>query len=144
MEAKYSIQKKIYQSALNHFKNEIHTLNAAEKLNQNTLGLEGWFRVELINAVEGKNLIEKICNKGADLKLSNNDYLVLKAATDFNFTYIINGIKNYPCLFLGKPRGKRENFTKEMLEFEFKKRTNAVVEMKRLQNNWYIGLIYNL
>ena len=38
----------IFECACNHFPHAIKPLSGIEKLNQPTLGLEGWFRVELL------------------------------------------------------------------------------------------------
>jgi|LSQX01.2.fsa_nt_gb hypothetical protein len=144
MDNKYQIQKKIFFIACDHFPNIIKTLSGIEKLNQRTLGLEGWFRIELAKAIEHTDFLVRICNRGADLKLKNGEYLELKAAANLNFNYILDGAKNHPCLFLGKPRGQNSDFCKEKIELEFKKRTNASIQINRLYNNWYIGLIYNI
>ena len=144
MDDKFQIQKEVSRYACEHFPTIIETLTGIEKLDQMTLGLEGWFRIELAKAIGQTDLLLKIRNKGADLKLKNNEYLELKAGADLNFHYILKGIKNQPCLFLGKPRGRISDFDKEKIELEFKKRTNAYFEIKRLKYNWYIGLIYKI
>jgi hypothetical protein len=47
MKNKNEIYDKIFRYACIHFPTVIHTLTGIEKLNQLTLGLEGWFRIEL-------------------------------------------------------------------------------------------------
>lgn len=132
----------IYYSALNHFRKVIDTLSAIEKLNQNTLGLEGWFRVELVKSLEGTKIIERISNKGADIKMIDGTELELKAAKDLNFGYLVNGAKNCPCLFLGKPRGKKKNLTMIQIKKELEEKANSKVLLEEIKENWYLGLIY--
>ncbi len=132
----------IFECACNHFPHAIKSLSGIEKLNQPTLGLEGWFRVELVKALENTTIVNKICNRGADLLLDNGDFLELKAAADLNFTYILQGIKETHCLFLGKPRSKRIIYEKEKIMTEFLRRVPTLdIKLQQLEDNWYIGLI---
>jgi hypothetical protein len=144
MEQKYPIQKEVFKIACSHFPKVIDTLTGIDKLNQLTLGLEGWFRVELAKALENTDLLMGIRNKGADLNLKGNENLELKAGADLNFHYILKGMEGQPCLFLGKPRGKLYNSNLEMIENEFEKRIKVYKEIFRLKNNWYLGLIYQI
>jgi hypothetical protein len=73
MKDKNEIYNKIFGYTCKHFPIVIHSLTGIEKLNQLTLGLEGWFRVELVKALENTKIVNKICNKGADLLLENGD-----------------------------------------------------------------------
>jgi hypothetical protein len=144
MSKEYSLQMEVFNYAVSHFPNVMHTLSSIEKLNQKTIGLEGWFRIELIKALEQTDIIEKVNKKGSDLRLKNANYLELKAGADLNFSYILKGVKQCPCLFLGKPRGKRENFLKEDVILEFKKRDLVEIKIERLEYNWYLGLLYKI
>ena len=67
----------------------------------NNIGIEGWFKVEVIAALNGK--VKKIQNKGPDLLMQDRTEIELKAATDLNTNYIFSGASKYnvPCLFLG-------------------------------------------
>jgi hypothetical protein len=143
MKNKNEIYNIIFEYACKHFPTVIHTLTGIEKLNQLTLGLEGWFRIELVKALENTTIVNKICNNGADLLLENGDYLELKAGADLNFTYILLGAKEQHCLFLGKPRFKRIIYNKEKIISEFVRRDPTLtVKLQPLKDNWYIGLIY--
>jgi hypothetical protein len=144
MSKEYSFQIEVFNYAVSHFPNVMHTLSSIEKLNQKTMGLEGWFKIELIKALEQTDIIEKVNNKGPSLKLKNDTYLELKAGADLNFTYILKGVKQCPCLFLGKPRGKRESFMEEDVTLEFKKRDGVEIIIERFQHNWNLGLLYNI
>ena len=64
-------------------------------------GIEAWFKVEVVAAL-GEEVV-KLNNRGPDLTLADGTLIELKAATDFNPSYLRNGaIKDsVPCLFLG-------------------------------------------
>ena len=67
-------------------------------------GIEGWFKVELVYAL--KALGEKVIalkNKGPDIILTEGLQIELKAATDFNPSYLRDGAlkDKVPCIFLG-------------------------------------------
>jgi hypothetical protein len=68
-------------------------------------GIEGWLKVEVVAAL-GRERVRKLCNDGPDLLLNDGTdagtRLELKAATDFNRTYILEPLTTYdvPCLFL--------------------------------------------
>lgn len=68
-------------------------------------GIEGWLKVEVVAALGER--VRKLCNDGPDLLLNDGTEagtrLELKAATDFNRTYILEPLTTYgaPCLFLG-------------------------------------------
>ncbi len=70
-------------------------------------GIEGWFKVEVVAALGGEIL--KLNNKGPDLTLIDGIDLELKAATDFNPSYLRDGAlkDNVPCLFLGNGEHKQ-------------------------------------
>ena len=65
------------------------------------VGIEGWFKVEVIAALGKK--VAALQNKGPDLLMDCGIEIELKAATDLNPSYIRNGVlrDNVPCLFLG-------------------------------------------
>lgn len=64
-------------------------------------GVEGWLKVEVVAAL--KNKVAELQNKGPDLLLKDDTAIVLKAGTDFNPAYFIEGSLKYncPCIFLG-------------------------------------------
>jgi hypothetical protein len=137
------IFNEIFKYACSHFQTAIHILTGIEKLNQTTLGLEGWFRIELVKALENTSIVNKICNSGADLLLENGDYLELKAAANLSFPYLLQGAKKQRCLFLGKPRYINIIYDKEKIISEFLRRDPTItVKLQPLKDNWYIGLIY--
>lgn len=64
-------------------------------------GIEAWFKVEVVAALGGE--VVKLNNLGPDLTLADGTFIELKAATDFNPSYLRDGAIKYcvPCLFLG-------------------------------------------
>ena len=64
-------------------------------------GIEGWLKVEVVSVLGNK--IIKLQNKGPDLLFTEDTQIEIKAATDFNLTYLRDGALKYnsPCLFLG-------------------------------------------
>lgn len=144
MESKYSNYYKILDIARNHFSKKMSTLKCIKELKQERLGLEGWFRIELVYAIkkDGNLEIIKIKNKGVDLEFSNGEYLELKAGVDLNVSYILKGADNQPCLFLGKPIWKTKKICKESIIKEFKNKADVTIKLEKLNDNWYIGLIY--
>jgi hypothetical protein len=74
-------------------------------------------KVEVVAALGER--VQKICNKGADLLLSDGTELELKAATDLNWIYILNGLDyGAPCLFLGDGSGNTRFLTTDHDDFE--------------------------
>ena len=102
------------------------------------MGIEGWLKVEAIAALGDK--VHKVRNRGPDLVLEDNIEIELKAATDFNPKYIIEGATKYQtlCLFLGDG-SDRNNIEKLRSEEAIK-----VVSAKIFGDNgneWIIGII---
>lgn len=64
-------------------------------------GIEGWLKVEVVAAL--RNKISELQNKGPDLLMEDDTEIGLKAGTDFNPAYFIEGSLKYncPCIFLG-------------------------------------------
>jgi len=64
-------------------------------------GIEGWLKVEVVAAL--KNKVAELRNKGPDLLMEDDTAIGLKAGTDFNAAYFIEGALKYncPCIFLG-------------------------------------------
>jgi len=64
-------------------------------------GIEGWFKVEIIAALE--DMVKALQNKGPDLLLKDGTRIELKAATDFHKGFFAGPIRKYnvPSLFLG-------------------------------------------
>lgn len=103
-----------------------------------SMGIEGWLKVEAIAALGDR--VQKVRNRGPDLVLEDNIEIELKAATDFNPKYIIEGATKYQtkCLFLGDGSDK-ENIEKLRSEEAIK-----VVSAEIFRDNgneWIIGLI---
>jgi hypothetical protein len=73
-------------------------------------GIEGWLKVEAVAALDAK--IKQVQNTGPDLELGDGTKIELKAATNFELSWIIDAGLKYkcPCLFLGdgKDRAKIE------------------------------------
>jgi hypothetical protein len=64
-------------------------------------GIEGWLKVEVVAAL--KNKVAELQNRGLGLLLEDGTEIELKAGTDFNPAYFIEGSFKYncPCIFLG-------------------------------------------
>ena len=64
-------------------------------------GIEGWLKVEVVAAL--RNKISELQNKAPDLLMEDDTEIGLKAGTDFNPAYFIEGSLKYncPCIFLG-------------------------------------------
>jgi hypothetical protein len=85
-------------------------------------GIEGWFKVETVAALHNSGVSIKVRNKGPDLLIGNLS-IELKAATNFEASYILGGVKKYrdkypslACLFLGRhpnPTNCREKLTQD-------------------------------
>lgn len=67
-------------------------------------GIEAWFKVETVAALDeiGEQVVS-LNNKGPDMTLTGGLQIELKAATDFNPSYLRDGSlkDSAPCLFLG-------------------------------------------
>ena len=64
-------------------------------------GIEGWFKVEIVAALGDK--VEKIQNKGADLKLTDGTEIEIKAAANFSKPWcIVDPVQKHgePVMFL--------------------------------------------
>ena len=64
-------------------------------------GIEGWFKVEIVAALGDK--VQKLQNKGADLKLTDGTEIEIKAATNFSKPWCIaDPLQKYggPVMFL--------------------------------------------
>ena len=104
-----------------------------------TIGIEAWFKVEVIVALDRS--VEHICGKGADLVLKTGERIELKAATDFNPEHIVHtGARKQlaPCLFLG-------NGQRPWDVSKFEKYGVNLVDHRPLNfidnNKWLVGLI---
>jgi len=103
----YNLQD-IFNLVLNHIKAEERkeSLKAIERYVNKGVGLESWFKVETVrilnNAGNREIEVKEIHGKGPDLKLNDGRRIELKATTDFNSRYIIEGLAydDCPCLFL--------------------------------------------
>jgi hypothetical protein len=64
-------------------------------------GIEGWLKVEIVAALKSK--VAELQSKGPNLRMEDNTEIELKAGTDFNPVYFIDGSLKYdcPCIFLG-------------------------------------------
>jgi len=103
----YNLQD-IFNLVLNHIKAEERkeSLKAIERYGNKGIGLESWFKLEIVrvlnNASNREIEVKEIHGEGPDLKLNDGRRIELKATTDFNSRYIIEGLAydNCPCLFL--------------------------------------------
>jgi hypothetical protein len=108
-------------------------------------GIEGWFKVETVAALHSSGVPIKVRNKGPDLLIGNLS-IELKAATNFEASYILGGVKKYRdkypslgCLFLGRhpnPTKCREKLAQD--------RNVQLVGYKAFsdgEHDWIIGLI---
>ena len=107
---------------------------------QNT-GIEGWLKVEAITALREK--VKEVRDIGSDLVLQvheNRIELELKAATDFNPSYIKKGATDHKtmCLFLGNGSDK-EKIEELMSDKDIKVVSHETFDVNG--NKWIIGMI---
>lgn len=71
--------KEIFTAVKERILDRIESINGLEVLN-NKISFEGWLKVEAINAINHK--IDRVQNRGADLKLYDGSKIELKASMD--------------------------------------------------------------
>jgi uncharacterized protein Veg len=143
----------------------ISSLSAIERFRNIGIGLEGWFKVEVVKALEREFEVEEIKGKGPDLKFRNGKRIELKAASDFNPSYIISGLtyENCPCVFLARVIKRNKKMKEEEIETELNKKGREGIYLKDdygrkksdnkknitlklvnkvcLKNNWFLGIV---
>ena len=102
------------------------------------VGIEGWFKVEVIHALRNVDPVLNPQNKGPDLVLREGVEIELKGGNGFNIKWYVSGLKyGVPCLFLGwtgVPTLKTDELKKAQM-FE-------TVGVKRLcGSGWHVGMI---
>jgi hypothetical protein len=103
-------------------------------------GIEGWLKVEAVAALG--DYVEKLQNEGPDRLLRDGFRVELKAATDCNPTWILEGLKKYPteplgCLFMGSGM----NISSCMERLQGCSRIVAHEIFRVGMHRWIIGLI---
>jgi len=120
------------------------SLKALLRFKGRGLGIEAWFKVETIAALESISKVD-VNNKGPDLKIAidgKTKEIELKAHTD-GFAWIKNGIEQHEksgrhvdsCLFL-MPKRKNPDKDEEKL-----KREGFQVSIRDIDSNWIVGLL---
>ena len=86
-------------------RNRVDSLDAVFRFKRS--GIEGWFKVELAYVLG--DCIVSLNNKGPDITLSDGTKIEIKAATDFDASYLCGGAlkDKVPCLFLGSGENER-------------------------------------
>ena len=69
----------IYVTVKERIEKRLDSLNGLRVLN-NRISFEGWLKVEAINAIDKK--IDKVQNRGSDLKLNDSSKIELKASME--------------------------------------------------------------
>jgi len=104
-----------------------------------SVGLEGWFRVEIIAALGNTQHAVKEIHPSPDLLLESGITIELKGATDFDTRYIKKGVKyGTPCLFLAN--GSNKNAIRKM-ELDKDVKLIRHETFSDGKNEWVIGLI---
>jgi hypothetical protein len=133
------VQKEIFLIVADHIKQKKKSLRPVK--NYKNTGIEGWFKVETIVAL--RDYVKEVRNKDPDLVLEVHETkmeIVLRAATDFNPSYIRSGTtkNNTPCLFLG------DGSEKEKIEELISDSDIEIVTRETFRddgNKWIIGMI---
>ena len=102
-------------------------------------GLVGWFKVEVFAALGNK--IQAFQNRGPDLLLESRSEIELRAATDFNPSYLREGSLKYgvPCLFLAD--GSNHSERRAKLDDD-KSELVAYRVFPEGEDEWIVGLIF--
>jgi|WetSurMetagenome_2_1015567.scaffolds.fasta_scaffold81512_1 hypothetical protein len=130
--------KDIFDPVVEKIKQKIESLRNIKPFKG--VGIEGWFKVEIVAALGNK--VKSIKNSGPDLELEDGTKIEIKAATDFNKNYFFDPIQKYnaPCLFLAdgsNPKKLTDNLRDDVeLVYEV---INDPKEGSK--GDWLIGLV---
>lgn len=128
--------EEIFNAVAKRIKARRESLRGLARWKGKQIGIESWLKVEALRVLGDK--VRRVYGKGPDLELENNIRIELKAATDFNLSYILQGAKDAPCLFLadGNDLEKIQNLesdeTTEIIGFD-------IFEVDG--DKWVIGMI---
>jgi hypothetical protein len=133
----FDLKNDIFSTIINWLQENNHVSSLKEIKRFERIGIEGWFKVEIVAAL-GKKVTD-LKNVGSDVLLKNGQSIELKAATDFNISYFKNGAIKYncPCLFLGFPSDNQNisSLTDENVKLVAHKKLNDG------DKDWIIGII---
>lgn len=93
------LKRDVFQAIVSRITERSDSLREVKRFTN--VGIEGWFKVEIVAALDGK--VTSLNNKGPDLTLEDQTKIEIKAATNFTKSWcIIDPIKKYgfPVLFL--------------------------------------------
>ena len=94
----FDLRSVVFTPVLERMKKRAGSLRNMKRFKK--CGIEGWLKAEVVAALG--EIVQEVRGKGADMLLSDGTELELKAATDLNLIYILNGLDyGVPCLFLG-------------------------------------------
>lgn len=121
-----------------------NSLISMEKFRRRGIGLESWLKVEAVRAIEEGDIgVEDVRNRGPDLKLRNGTSVELKAATDFNPDYILNGLESCDvCMFLGfAPQRDKDDLEDNLRQTGSESNRDLEVTVMHLGRGWFLGVI---
>jgi len=93
------LKRDVFQPVVSRITERSDSLRDVKRFSN--VGIEGWFKVEIVAALGGK--VTSLNNKGPDLTLEDQTKIEIKAATNFAKSWcVIDPIKKYgfPVLFL--------------------------------------------
>jgi len=142
----------IVKKIINHIKkNRMDALESMETFHKNKVGIEHWFKVEIVRALQDtENYVISIKNKGPDLELINGELIELKGATDFNPKYYIEGLEQHitenedckTCIALGfDPNNSLSDLKDSIIEKAKEFTFNFNFQIFDIDRNWYIVLL---
>jgi hypothetical protein len=128
----FDLIKNIFNPVAAHLQTVAQSLHAIRRFQGG--GIEGWFKVEVVAALE--ELVDKVRNKGPDLLLNNGNVIELKAGCGLDAAYIRKGASKYraPCLFLGYGGNLALLNTEDVVLL-------AHTELSDGHDTWVVGLI---
>lgn len=132
-------QNEVFALVLNRIKEKTDSLIHL-KNNLGSLGLEGWFKVEVVAALGNtKYAVKKLNNLGPDVELVTGTKIELKADNGFYLTSYKNGALKYNCLCLFLTIGSN---TKQIIKLKSDRSLSLTYEtFSDGENEWMIGLV---
>ena len=85
------LKQDVFEPVLKRVKLRIDSVQNIRRFSR--VGIEGWFKVEIVAALGLK--VASIKNKGPDLELQDGTFIELKAATSFEKGWIISPLQKY-------------------------------------------------
>jgi len=132
MTAPIQFEEDIFRPVLLRLEHEAHSLHQIRRFRGG--GIEGWFKVEVVAALA--SLVQRVCNNGPDLLLTDGTRVELKAGCGLDAAYIRKGALTHgvPCLFLGYG-GNLALLDQSDVELMYSS------EFTDGHDNWVVGLI---